>query len=172
LSNRHEIHGDEAWLFVEKKDGWVFKVVFDAEDLDLVRSFGTWNTHSKELYALIRRRRSGKQTAIYLHRVVSNAGLGTVVDHINGDRLDNRKVNLRVVTKRENAFNLNRFAGVSWVRRDAKWLAQLSMTNNHMRIGCYDSFEEAGRALIRTLASIDPISALRREQHLNDLLAQ
>lgn len=59
---------------------------------------------------------------VYLHRVVMGARRGQMVDHINGDTLDNRKSNLRFVTARQNMQNrakpspdtaLSRFKGVT-----------------------------------------------------------
>lgn len=48
--------------------------------------------------------REGKKY-VYLHRKLMNAPVGTVVDHINGDKLDNRIENLRMCTVSENARN-------------------------------------------------------------------
>jgi hypothetical protein len=48
-----------------------------------------------------------KRTTVYLHRLLMQPGDGLVIDHINGDGLDNRRLNLRVVTKSQNALNRN-----------------------------------------------------------------
>ena len=45
---------------------------------------------------------------IYLHREIMNPDDGMVVDHINGDGLDNRRENLRIVTHQQNALNRRR----------------------------------------------------------------
>ena len=72
------------------------------------------------------------------------------VDHINGDRVDNRLCNLRLVTKAENA--KNRLAtkgsksglnGVTWRKDNLKWRAYIRWDNNLEHLGSYDDFFEA-----------------------------
>lgn len=102
----------------------------------------------------------GKKS-ILMHRVIM--GLeprGTVqvsleVDHINGDRLDNRKQNLRVVTRAENAQNLrprdggtSRFRGVSFDRRAGKWRAEVTIFYKKHYLGLFDTEDEANAAAI------------------------
>lgn len=48
-----------------------------------------------------------KPKTLYLHRLIMQPSSDMVIDHINGDGLDNRRSNLRIVTKSENAFNRN-----------------------------------------------------------------
>lgn len=90
---------------------------------------------------------------IQLHRVVIKAKQGEFVDHINGDKLDNRKVNLRICTKAQNAQNrktskLNKsgYNGVSWCIRNKKWVAQIQCENKKNHIGYYIDPIDAAKA--------------------------
>ena len=56
-------------------------------------------------YAVIRKRIGGKKKTLRLHRLITNCPDGLVVDHINRDKLDNRKSNLRCVTQAVNMQN-------------------------------------------------------------------
>lgn len=49
----------------------------------------------------------GRNTLTYLHRKIINAGNGKIVDHINRDKLDNRRDNLRIVSHAKNILNQN-----------------------------------------------------------------
>jgi hypothetical protein len=46
-----------------------------------------------------------KYVMIYMHRLIMDAPIGKVVDHINGNRIDNRRSNLRVCEHRQNIQN-------------------------------------------------------------------
>lgn len=75
--------------------------------------------------------RETKGYPLLLHRFIAGAQPGEVVDHANGNRLDNRSGNLRKVTRQQNAENLTRlksnnrsgYRGVSWDKSSGKWLA-------------------------------------------------
>jgi hypothetical protein len=71
-----------------------------------------------------------------------------VIDHINGDKRDNRLQNLRLVTHSENSKNLSRsksnLSGVVGVhKRDGKWIAQIRNNYKHIALGSFDNFEDA-----------------------------
>jgi len=72
------------------------------------------------------------------------------IDHINGNRSDNRIANLRAATKAENAQNYKTrkdntsgATGVIWHKRTGKWTAALSINKKNTHLGLFDSFEEA-----------------------------
>ena len=80
-----------------------------------------------------------------LHRVIMNAKEGEVVDHINGNKLDNRRKNLRICTNSENVRfqkrhknNTSGFKGVSWSKGMKKWEARI-MVDRKSIVGGYFS---------------------------------
>lgn len=84
----------------------------------------------------------------YLHRLVAGAKEGEIVDHINRNRLDNRRSNLRIVTKRQNALNrstkLNKSTGVRGVRKVGnKFRAYIRKDNKQIHLGYYKTLEKA-----------------------------
>lgn len=87
----------------------------------------------------------------YMHQFVTGAPRGTVVDHINGDTLDNRRSNLRVTNKKLNGANRrktagtsSRFKGVS--KRGGKFCARVKVDGKQKHLGCFESEENAARA--------------------------
>lgn len=73
--------------------------IVDDEDYDDI-SFHSWRL-SNSGYALS----TENSRAILMHRIIMNPAKGLEIDHINGNKLDNRKSNLRCCTKSENASN-------------------------------------------------------------------
>lgn len=85
-------------------------------DLDRVLAEGRWfqfDDRKKVIgstetypYALCTHQRDGKERSVRLHRFIMEAPRGIEVDHINHDTLDNRRENLRLVTKSQNQQNI------------------------------------------------------------------
>lgn len=74
------------------------------------------------------------------------------IDHINGDRADNRLCNLRVATRADNLRNMkvsglgsSKFKGVSWSKCVGKWTAQITLGNKKKHLGCFESEVDAAR---------------------------
>ena len=96
----------------------------------------------------------GRGNTRYLHRTILGAKDGDVVDHINGDKRDNRLVNLRICSHQENMRNgplrkdnTSGFKGVSLCKKSLArpWVAQLTLGKNH-HIGKFASKIEAAIA--------------------------
>lgn len=75
------------------------------------------------------------------------------VDHINGDRSDNRLANLRSVPKSENAKNKRKSkrnssgcTGVAWSKNAGKWIAEIQCSGVREYLGCFDRLEDAKAA--------------------------
>ena len=96
-----------------------------------------------------------RSRGVMMHRVIMDAPKGMVVDHINGNGLDNRRENLRVVTYEQNARNTNRgwgtseYLGVSWNKSRRKWQAQTRIRKVPHHLGFFDTEEQAARAVDR-----------------------
>jgi hypothetical protein len=79
-----------------------------------------------------------------------NASKDKHVDHINGDRLDNRKQNLRLCTQTENNQNsrclkpkTSAYKGVCWSKSKKKWIAQICANGKSIFIGHYNKEQDA-----------------------------
>lgn len=89
---------------------------------------------------------------VLLHRFLLNAPDGLLVDHINGDPLDNRRSNLRLATDEQNAWNsrkkrgTSRFKGVSLVRPTGRWSSMIRVDGATRFLGNYLTEEDAARA--------------------------
>jgi len=78
-------------------------------------------------------------------------------DHINGDGLDNRKVNLREATCAQNSWNSGKSRGVSrskykgpaWDKRYRKWEVRICVNGRRIYIGRFEDQIEAARAYDR-----------------------
>jgi hypothetical protein len=130
------------------------------QDAELVLKYNWKTTTSRKgraehriIYASSSMKLCGKVTRIKMHRLIMNAPEGMHVDHINGDGLDNRRENLRIVTAQENQFNSRKhlaghsvFKGVSWSNLAKKWRAYISPNRKQIHLGLFESEIEAAKA--------------------------
>ena len=98
--------------------------------------------------------RDGKRTMILLHRLLMGEPKGHHVDHINGNKLDNRRVNLRVATYTQNQANRHRLnrnnssghRGIVWMAAWGKWRAQIMANRKAYHLGLFVDLESAIQA--------------------------
>jgi hypothetical protein len=94
-------------------------------------------------------RSKGEQHTQYMSRVIMGEPIGVEVDHINRNPLDNRKCNLRVVTRQQNAINsstnthTSQYRGVHWCWNDRKWRSGIKVNGKNIHIGYFKSETEA-----------------------------
>lgn len=126
-------------------------------DADIAAEFGClrWDPHSSSGHSTYAVRRVYMRGVTYwfrLHRVILDALPGQEVDHINGDGLDNRRCNLRLVHQQQNQMNRraqrgsSRFKGVSWHSSHRKWRAQIRHNGSKLWLGAFGSEDDAARA--------------------------
>ena len=82
-----------------------------AVDPDWFDYLNQWKWYYNKGYAERKEYRNGKQFHISMHQVIMQ---GSYIDHINGDKLDNRSVNLRFANKSTNAMNMSKRQGKSY----------------------------------------------------------
>lgn len=108
-----------------------------------------WYLHSGKYAA------SGPRTSVrvFLHRLLLQVPEGMFVDHINGDKLDNRRCNLRAATAHQNARNRanhqktsSRFKGVYFHKHTRKWKGTIHVDGKHSHLGLFANEEDAARA--------------------------
>jgi len=90
---------------------------------------------------------------ILMHRMIMNSAPGDEVDHINGNRTDNRRNNLRHVSRPQNSWNYHKrqigpsgFRGVCYQANCKKWKAQIRHNIKNYHIGLFDTPKEAAIA--------------------------
>lgn len=94
-------------------------------------------------------RRGANTHRVHMHRVIMKPPSDMVVDHINGNGLDNRRENLRVCTTRENVQNkrmpVHNTVGYKGVTRhhSGKYQAQITVNGKHKNLGIYSDPLEA-----------------------------
>lgn len=101
-------------------------------------------------YKMVDGKKKQKYGKVYLHREVIKAKPGQTVDHINGNKLDNRRSNLRICSMQENAYNRRTqsncksgIKGVYWHKRGHKWCVEIRANKKKYYLGLYESKSEA-----------------------------
>lgn len=129
----------------------------DEEDFARFSHYG-WSTFSADQEGPERRYvcrsvwSGGASRQVYLHREIMGAAEGQLVDHINGDPLDNRRANLRLCTRRQNSINRayplppSGYRGVHQQENGQFYRARLEVEGVVIRVTGRMSAEAAARA--------------------------
>lgn len=126
-----------------------YEAVIDAEDVHLVEG---WNWTALvcvgHVYAFRIISHDNKTKAVLMHRVIMGEPEGLLVDHKDGNGLNNQKRgdawNLRVATRSQNAQNqgvrknnTSRLKGVSWHKASGKWVARIMLEGKETWLGSF-----------------------------------
>lgn len=141
-----------CWVPLRRGDGSVRAwTLIDADEYDSV---------TQRRWHLVRGRAArslkidGTRRAVFLARQILRLDLDDPrhVDHINRDRLDNRRANLRTVTNAQNLQNVgsrpgsrSRFRGVSWDKNQGGWQVKAMVAGRNHFLGRFDDEVEAAR---------------------------
>ena|SRR3990167_9903913 len=124
----------------------------DDEDFERLNEF---NWHYSDYGVTGYAKRVDKQTrkGVRMHHMVIPLKKGFMTDHINMNGLDNRKQNLRLVTKSQNMMNgrlrvnsTSGYKGVCWDKRNEKWIVHIWKNYKQIYLGYFDDKIEAAKA--------------------------
>lgn len=135
--DKNEIHviDNVAYIYLYDKNGkHVATGLCDAEDVSKIQ-YTKWKRSSSGY--MMNSPKNGKN--IHFSRIILDTD--QFVDHINHNTLDNRKENLRIVTKSQNQMNSN-YKGVTQTKND-KWYAHIKLHGKMLNLGIYIHREEA-----------------------------
>lgn len=130
--------------------------VCDWEDFDKVKGF-KWNPTSLDnrvqwAWAYDVKHVGEKRKRVAMHNLIMSPSDGFVVDHINGNGLDNRRSNLRIATPQQNQFNTihkggsSKYKGVSFDNESGLWRAYISKDGKRSWLGRYQNEIDAAIA--------------------------
>lgn len=125
-------------------------VLVDDEDAGLSAYCWRASRGSKTYYSMRSEGPANQRSTIMMHRQITAAGDLFEVDHINGNGLDNRRSNLRLVTHAENARNSGAHRdsksgvkGVTWDKRRSRWVARIMVNGRTTNLGRFEHLEDA-----------------------------
>lgn len=94
----------------------------------------------------------GKYKRVYMHHAIIGKKEGLYVDHINGNKMDNQRKNLRHVTGSQNAQNskssagASRYKGLTWHKPTHTWSVRIMVDGRRLSLRYFKSEEDAALA--------------------------
>jgi len=147
--NRIIVSGNIIYLILEDKKGnEIAKAIIDKEDYSKVLAVG------RKFYMKRNKNKSG-QYVINCDEKLHHTILETknLIDHINGNPLDNKKRNLRICSKSQNQYNskirvdnTSGFKGVCWSKCYKKWRVYIYKNKHQILLGYFNNKIEAAKA--------------------------
>jgi hypothetical protein len=128
--------------------------IVDNDMYDYLNQF-KWHAvkQSGKFYARRHIKSSNPNIKILIHRDVMKPEKGFVIDHIDGNTLNNQKDNLRICTHAQNIrnskININNtsgFKGVYWNKQSAKWYAFIRFNNKRIHLGVFFKLKDAAKS--------------------------
>lgn len=139
--NRYDISGEYGIGYTSNTNKQFY---FDLEDYDKIKGYCWYEDFFGYVVNIYKRKN------LKLHKLITGTNKTQIIDHINRNRLDNRKSNLRICTNQENSFNSklsknnkSGIKGVYWNKEKLKWEARIFINNKGKFLGYFNDKESA-----------------------------
>jgi hypothetical protein len=132
----------------------------------------------RNVYANRNSQEEGKKRKVRMHRLILGAEPGQIVDHADGNSLNNQRWNLRFCTKSQNNSNIDKpkhgktsqYKGVYWVPKRKRFFAAIKINHNRIRLGYFQ--DERDAALAYNAAAVQYFGEFARINRLNPVPVQ
>lgn len=184
MKNEYEVRGDVTAIIINSKKHGKVETIISTRNLKRACEItGSWcliyskSNNSLYVYTNLYSEMShvvGGRKKISLHRWLTEATNGYMVDHINHDTLDNTTSNLRICSNSENAQNRKSantssksgVRGVSWSKTHKKWRVQVRVIDC-VYTGFFESLSDAEGMAVKVRAEMMPFSSEGRTNNKN-----
>lgn len=127
--------------------------IVDNEDYQKLTQY-KWFFDGRYAARMIPKTEASPRWMLLMHTaIMGKSGNGIITDHIDRDKLNNRKSNLRFCTHKQNTRNTktrkglsSRYKGVYWCKKERKWNAQIRVSYKNRGLGSFDVEKDAARA--------------------------
>lgn len=146
--NKIIINSEYAELVLNSNKYGILKSKIDLEDIDKISDI-FWNVYNgKNGFYVSGYNKKTKNTMEFIHKYILNYYGKMEIDHINRNPLDNRKCNLRIVSRSTNQLNKscpkNNLLGIKGIRQhNGKYQARIMVNKKSTSIGHFNTLDEA-----------------------------
>ena len=147
-NNKYKIQGNEVFMYTSS--GKEFTI--DIQDFENIRKY-CWHDDNKYIFTNVFE--NGKKKRMQLHRLIIQCPKNMIVDHKDGNPLNNKRNNLRICTRAENNRNIalkhnntSGVTGVDWIEKLHKWRARITYNYKSIHIGYYETINQAMQARV------------------------
>ena len=128
-------------------------VLVDDDDFEWLNKY-KWHCNKYGYAVKTHKKLNGIRSKLFMHGLLIYRFPSMQVDHINGNKLDNRKENLRIVTPQQNTWNTKKsksntsgYRGVYWHSQCKKWYSQIRTNKKKtIHLGMFNNKEDAASA--------------------------
>ena len=122
----------------------------DDEDFEMLNQYKWFNNGTG--YAITKIKKNNKQVNKLMHLFIIDTPKDMQTDHIDRNKLNNQKFNLRIVTRSQNTMNrpkykgTSKYKGVYYNKQNKNWVARIKLNKKQITIGSYEDEKDAALA--------------------------